>query len=73
MGASMLTYDDAAEVKELAALHGYKCDHVPMKNTHHNVLFELVMTKPALVAPQRAKARTRVVAGLRTELARVAS
>jgi DNA adenine methylase len=43
-GAVMLTYDDAPEVRELAKRHGFVVNRVPMSNTHHDTLFELVIT-----------------------------
>jgi len=43
-GAVMLTYDDADEVRKLAHAHGLRYRTVPMKNTHHQVLRELIIT-----------------------------
>jgi len=43
-GAVMLTYDDAPEVRRLARRHGFLVEEVPMKNTHHAVVHELVIT-----------------------------
>jgi DNA adenine methylase len=44
-GPVMLTYDDAAEVHELARLHRFHVVPVPMKNTHHAVIRELLILK----------------------------
>lgn len=46
-GDFMLTYDEAAEVVELAKAHGFRLDRVPMKNTHHAHLDELLILPPA--------------------------
>ena len=45
-GTVMLTYDDAPEVRKLAAHHGFRIESVPMKNTHHQVIRELLILKP---------------------------
>lgn len=46
-GAVMLTYDDAPEVRSMAARHGFHVEAIPMKNTHHEVIRELLIFKPA--------------------------
>lgn len=43
-GQFLMTYDDADEVIALAEKHGFRLDRVPMKNTHHVVKFELLIT-----------------------------
>ena len=45
-GSVMLTYDDAPEVRSMAARHGFRIEPVPMKNTHHEVIRELLILKP---------------------------
>ena len=40
-----ITYDDADEVKSLARLHGFQTRLVPMTNTHHSLINELVIGK----------------------------
>jgi len=45
-GAAMLTYDDAPEVRSMATRHGFRIEPVPMKNTHHEVIRELLILKP---------------------------
>ncbi|MCS6887432.1 MAG: DNA adenine methylase [Chloroflexus sp.] len=42
-GDVLLTYDEAEEVKELARAHGFQMRLVPMKNTHHATMRELVI------------------------------
>ena len=42
-GDFIMTYDDAAEVRELAQRHGFQAKPVAMKNTHHAELTELVI------------------------------
>lgn len=44
-GQFLLTYDDAPEVVELAIRSGLVIARVPMKNTHHAVLYELLIKK----------------------------
>ena len=45
-GSVMLTYDDAPEVRVMAQRHGFQIEPVPMKNTHHEVIRELLILKP---------------------------
>lgn len=45
-GAAMLTYDDVPEVREMANRHGFRAVSVPMKNTHHAIIHELLLLKP---------------------------
>lgn len=42
-GKVMLTYDDAPEVRELANRYGFSCSTIPMKNTHHKIMNELII------------------------------
>jgi len=44
LGPFMLTYDDAPEVRQLAGRFRLQVEAVPMKNTHHEVMHELVIT-----------------------------
>jgi len=44
-GDVLLTYDDAAEVRALAAAHGLAVNTIAMKNTHHSIMQELLITK----------------------------
>ncbi|GGY79501.1 DNA methyltransferase [Cellvibrio zantedeschiae] len=46
LGSVMLTYDDAPEVRTLAEKYGFRVEAVPMKNTHHEVIRELLILKP---------------------------
>lgn len=45
-GSVMMTYDDAPEVREMAERHGFRVEYVPMKNTHHAIIRELLILKP---------------------------
>jgi DNA adenine methylase len=45
-GIAMLTYDDTPEVRKLAKHHGFRIVEVPMKNTHHAIIRELLVMKP---------------------------
>lgn len=45
-GSVMMTYDDAPEVREMARCYGFRVEEVPMKNTHHMVIRELLLLKP---------------------------
>jgi DNA adenine methylase len=44
-GQFLMTYDDTEEVTELAGRHGFAIKRVPMKNTHHAVKHELLITR----------------------------
>jgi len=45
-GSVMMTYDDAPEVRQLAERYGFRIETVPMKNTHHSIIHELLVLKP---------------------------
>lgn len=45
-GSVMLTYDDAPEVRALAEKYGFRVEPIPMKNTHHALIRELLILKP---------------------------
>lgn len=42
-GDFIMTYDNAEEVKELALKYGFQAKPIPMKNTHHAKMTELVI------------------------------
>lgn len=42
-GDFIMTYDNASEVKKLAGEHGLQAKPIPMKNTHHAAMTELVI------------------------------
>jgi DNA adenine methylase len=42
-GDLLMTYDDAEEIVALAARHGLTTGKIPMKNTHHAVMSELLV------------------------------
>jgi len=42
-GDFLMTYDNAAEVKALAEKHGFQSNLIPMKNTHHANMMELLI------------------------------
>jgi len=44
-GDFLITYDNAEEVKELARRHGFEMRLIPMNNTHHATMNELVIGK----------------------------
>lgn len=44
-GAFLMTYDDAPEVVDLASKNGFVIARVPMKNTHHAIIYELLIKK----------------------------
>jgi len=44
-GSALLTYDDTPEVRKLAAHYDFQVVSVPMKNTHHTIMSELVLLK----------------------------
>jgi DNA adenine methylase len=45
-GKFLMTYDDSNEVIELAKIHNFLISKIPMKNTHHEVKYELLIKKP---------------------------
>ena len=45
-GRFIMTYDDTEEVKELAENFNFIVNKIPMKNTHHEVKYELLIKKP---------------------------
>ena len=44
-GDFLITYDNADEVKDLAERHGFQYYLIPMNNTHHATMMELVIAK----------------------------
>jgi DNA adenine methylase len=44
-GDFLMTYDNAEEVKTMARRHGFQMRLIPMKNTHHATMEELVIGK----------------------------
>jgi DNA adenine methylase len=44
-GDFLMTYDNAGEVKTLAQRHGFQTRLIPMTNTHHAIIEELVIGK----------------------------
>jgi DNA adenine methylase len=44
-GNFLMTYDNAEEVKEMARKHGFQMRLIPMTNTHHAAMKELVIGK----------------------------
>ncbi|XFA74057.1 DNA adenine methylase [Thermosynechococcaceae cyanobacterium Okahandja] len=42
-GNFLITYDETEEVKEMACRHGFQMRLIPMKNTHHATMKELVI------------------------------
>lgn len=43
-GMVLMTYDDCPEVTEMANRHGFLIERIPMKNTHHEMKFELLIS-----------------------------
>jgi DNA adenine methylase len=42
-GDFLMTYDNASEIRKLAAEFGFQTELVPMKNTHHEIMNELLV------------------------------
>jgi DNA adenine methylase len=42
-GNFMMTYDDSSEVESMALKHGFLIKKAIMKNTHHNIMYELLI------------------------------
>ena len=40
-----MTYDDAEEIRLLAAKHSFDLETVPMKTTHHETKMELLISR----------------------------
>jgi DNA adenine methylase len=47
-GDFLMTYDNAEEVKKMAHVHGFQMRLIPMTNTHHATMEELVIGKDLL-------------------------
>ncbi len=43
-GLVLMTYDDCQEVVEMANSHGFQVERVPMKNTHNENKYELLIS-----------------------------
>lgn len=43
-GLLLMTYDDCPEVVEMAQCHGFQIERIPMKNTHHEKKYELLIS-----------------------------
>ena len=48
-GSFMMTYDESPEITGMAWSRGFHVAKVPMKNTHHDLLFELLITSHELL------------------------
>lgn len=55
-GHFMMTYDEAPEVVDMAQDRDFRLARVPMKNTHNNTMFELLVTSRQAVVPARRRA-----------------
>ena len=49
-GSFMMTYDESDEIIRMARGHRFCLSKVPMKNTHHDLLYELLITSSELSA-----------------------
>ena len=49
-GVFMMTYDESSDVIEMARERGFHVAKVPMKNTHHAVMYELLITSHKLAS-----------------------
>jgi DNA adenine methylase len=49
-GLVVMTYDDCPEVVEMANRQGFLIERIPMKNTHHEKKYELLISNSARVA-----------------------
>jgi DNA adenine methylase len=56
-GDFIMTYDNSESVQVIAERHGFKVSRVPMKGTHHNEMFELLITPAEGVRRNRAPER----------------
>ena len=46
-GLVLMTYDDCPEVVNMAIHHGFQIERIPMKNTHHERKYELLISNCA--------------------------
>lgn len=44
-GSFLMSYDNAAPIQELADMHGFQRAEVAMKNTHHSLMSELLISR----------------------------
>lgn len=44
-GPFLMTYDNSQEIRDLADQHDFQVSEVPMKNTHHTVMTELLISR----------------------------
>lgn len=44
-GAFLMTYDDSDEIRKLALMHSFEVAEINMKNTHHTIMKELLISK----------------------------
>jgi len=55
-GEFLMTYDDDPNVRELIETYQFECSSIPMKNTHHESMMELLISKnvtwPEIKDPQ---------------------
>jgi len=49
-GLVLMTYDDCPEVVEMANNHSFQIERIPMKNTHHEKKYELLISNAACSA-----------------------
>jgi len=61
-GQFLFTYDDASEVHALAGRYGFSTFRIPMSNTHHNLMFELLIVNSGEKAFQTSERQTSGVA-----------
>ena len=47
-GVFMMTYDESSDVIEMARRRGFHLAKVPMKSTHHALMYELLITSHEL-------------------------
>ncbi len=48
-GMVLMTYDDCPDVVEMAASNGFQIERIPMKNTHHERKYELLISNANLI------------------------
>jgi DNA adenine methylase len=56
-GAFLMTYDDAAPIRALASRFGFDMHSIPMKNTHHEIISELLIGRDLAWARKPLKLR----------------
>jgi len=70
VGPVLMTYDNAPEVRKLAQKFGFQVEEVPMKNTHHAVMHELVISNMGTCSSQTTHRQVATILKAKLAMAR---